>query len=66
MRVWCFSGADGLAALTEDERGAGLPEDLGPWRPVATLMLGEQDDEREAKRLIQEHGFCCFEEALSE
>jgi len=66
MRVWCFSGANGVGALTNDERGKDLPTDLGPWRPVASLTLGEHEDEREAKRLIEEHGFCCFDEAGEE
>ena len=62
MRVWCFSGANGVGALTNDERGKDLPTDLGPWRSVATLVLGDHEDERMAKHLIQEHGFCCFDE----
>ncbi len=64
MRVWCFSGTDGLGALTGVENGANLPSKLGPWRPVtSTVLRDDQADEAEARQLIAEHGFCCFDEA---
>ena len=67
MQVWRFSGADGRGALTNDEQGAKLPADLGPWRRASTLtLLHEQADEREAMCLIAEHGFCCFNEHADE
>ena len=63
MKVWCFSGAAGLGALTHHEDAAILPTDLGPWRAVASLVLrDDHEDDREAKRLIIEHGYCCFDE----
>ncbi|MCW6533801.1 hypothetical protein [Sphingomonas lycopersici] len=65
MEVWCFSDARGLGALTADENGANLPVELGPWHLIAGLSLSEEHaDEREARRLIVEHGFCWFGEKL--
>lgn len=63
MKVWCFSDARGLGVLTADERGANLPTDLGPWHLIAGVFLTDgHEDEREARRLIDEHGFCWFSE----
>lgn len=63
VKVWCFSGGAGMGVLTDDEGGALLPGDLGPWRQIATLTLtDEHEDDREARRLIREHGFVCFDE----
>ena len=64
MQVWCFVGADGLWALCGDEAGEYLPTDLGPWTflKIATLN-GVDEDEREVEALIQEYGYCCFNEA---
>lgn len=64
MEVWCFVGANGLWALSGDEAGACLPDDLGPWKflKIATLD-GAADDEREAEALIREYGYCCFDAA---
>ncbi|MBV1692360.1 hypothetical protein KRR38_33100 [Novosphingobium sp. G106] len=62
MQVWCFVGANGLWALSGDEAGASLPEDLGPWTFLKVAVLdGAEKDEQEAKALIAEHGFCCFD-----
>jgi hypothetical protein len=63
MKVWCFSSDAGTGALSNREDAALLPAELGPWRVVARLVLGDDhEDDREAKRLILEHGFCCFGE----
>jgi hypothetical protein len=62
MQVWCFVGTQGFWALSGDDAGQCLPDELGPWtfRKVTTLTdVGE--DEREAKALIREHGYCCFD-----
>jgi hypothetical protein len=67
MQVWCFVGANGLWALSGDEAGASLPEDLGPWTFLKSATLdGAANDEREAKALIAEHGYCCFDPATSD
>lgn len=62
MNVWLFNGADGLCALTIDEEGTNLPDELGPWSKVRSVDLeGDAPDEQEAVALIGEHGFCCFD-----
>ncbi|MBV1692497.1 hypothetical protein KRR38_33905 [Novosphingobium sp. G106] len=62
MQVWCFVGANGLWALCGDEAGVSLPEELGPWTFLKVASLdGTEKDELEAKALITEHGFCCFD-----
>jgi hypothetical protein len=61
MQVWCFAGTGGLWALCGNERGEGLPADLGPWTFRKAVTLGSDgEDERQARALIGEHGFCCF------
>ncbi len=63
MKVWCFSSDAGTGALTNREDAALLPAELGPWRVVASLVLcDDHEDDPEAKRLILDHGFCCFGE----
>ena len=64
MQVWCFVDANSLWALSGDEAGASLPEDLGPWTFLKVAKLeGVENDEREAADLIAEHGYCCFNAA---
>ena len=59
--LWCFAGAD-VWALTDDQTGAALPDDLGPWILRKGLTIdGINPEEAEALRLIDEHGFCCFD-----
>jgi hypothetical protein len=62
LKVWFFTGADGLSALTIDGEGINLPDELGPWNRVRALELqSDSPDEQEAIALIDEYGFCCFE-----
>ena len=62
LQAWCFVGADDLWALTDDETGANLPEEHGPWRRLKSILLtGGEPDEQEAEALIREYGYCCFE-----
>ena len=62
MDVWLFSAPDGLQALSSDEAGSHLPEQLGPWRCVRLVELqAEYYDEQRAIALINTFGFCCFE-----
>jgi hypothetical protein len=62
VRIWYFAAAGNLCALTADEFGCNLPEELGPWKFIKTIDLADiDDDEIEAARLIDLHGFCCFE-----
>ncbi len=61
MMAWCFIGADELYALTDDESGATLPREHGPWRLLKSIELtGGDPDEQEAEALIHLYGFCCF------
>lgn len=65
MHVFCFVGANGLWALSDDEAGERLPPELGPWTFLNTASLnGIGEDEKEAEALIREHGFCCFDPAV--
>jgi hypothetical protein len=67
MQVWCFVGANGLWALSGEQAGASLPEDLGPWTFLKLATLdGAEKDEQEAKALIAEHGYCCFNPAMTD
>lgn len=67
MNTWLYSGAGKLWALTRDHDGANLPDHLGPWEWVRFVILhGEDNDERDAIALIEEHGFCCFKKGPDE
>lgn len=62
MNVWLFTGVDGLSALTVDQEGTNLLDELGPWTTVRAVALEkDRPDEQEAIALIEEHGFCCFD-----
>lgn len=62
VEVWHFTGASLTQALTIDENGANLPAHLGPWKPIrATMLAGDGFDVAEARRLIDEHGYVCFD-----
>ena len=62
MNVWLYYGPRRLKALTREQDGSNLPDDLGPWERVRSVSLHEDaPDEQEAMVLIAEHGFCCFE-----
>ena len=63
LPAWLFAGAAGLMALCADPDGAPLPDEHGPWTRVRQVTL-DQPDEGEARRLIREHGFCCFDAAV--
>lgn len=65
LPTWLFAGAAGLMALCADADGDPLPEEHGPWTRVRKLMLDHADEE-EARRLIREHGFCCFDAAIED
>jgi hypothetical protein len=61
MKVWCFKSGGELWALTDEGDGSKLPTHLGPWNLHLEVDLsGDSADEREAIRLIELHGFCCF------
>lgn len=60
MPAWLFAGAAGLMALCGDAGGGPLPEELGPWTRLRAVTLAHADEE-EARRLVREHGFCCFD-----
>ncbi len=63
MIVWCFIGAAGLRALTEDQTGANLPPHQAPWRRYKTItVMGSEPDEEEAEALIRQFGYCCFDD----
>jgi hypothetical protein len=65
MQIWYFSGKDDHGALTVDARGANLPASLGPWQKIGTVPPADcHPEDKEARRLIREHGFWCFDEAL--
>jgi hypothetical protein len=61
MQVWLFRGDGDLRALCADDGGAVLPIEHGPWVLLRGIELDQGgDDEADAKRLVAEHGFCCF------
>lgn len=63
MKVWIFSDGKGVLALTDDASGKSLPPVEGGWRQLKKVTLaGADQDDLEAQVLIQELGFCCFDE----
>lgn len=60
MDAWLFAGADDMMALSANPPGDMLPEEYGPWTRVRSVTLRHADEE-EARVLIREHGFCCFD-----
>ena len=60
MAAWLFAGAAGLMALCADADGGLLPDEHGPWARIRQVTL-DHADEVEARQLIKEHGFCCFD-----
>ena len=63
--AWLFAGAAGVMALCVDSDGDPLPEEHGPWTRVRRVTLDHADEE-EARHLIREHGFCCFDAATKD
>jgi len=64
MDVWLFAGSSAIMALSVDRDGEGLPGEHGPWVRIRPVTL-EHADEAEARALIREHGFCCFDASPS-
>lgn len=60
LDAWLFAGAAGLMALCADPNGDPLPNEHGPWTRMRDVTL-DHADEAEARQLIKEHGFCCFD-----
>lgn len=60
MDVWLFAGSSSVMALGVDRDGETLPREHGPWARVRAVRL-EHEDEAEARALVREHGFCCFD-----
>ena len=65
LPAWLFAGAGGLMALCAEADGVSLPAEHGPWTRVRQVTLDHADEE-EARRLIREHGFCCFDAAIED
>jgi len=65
LSAWLFAGADGPMALCADADGGLLPDEHGPWVRVRQVTLNHAG-EAEARRLIREHGFCCFDAAIED
>jgi hypothetical protein len=65
MDVWLFDGSSGIMALSVDRDGERLPGKHGPWARIRALTL-EHADEAEARALIWQHGFCCFDASPSD
>jgi len=61
MGVWHYQSRNRLHALTPDEHGGNLPNDLGLWTLRGSVtLIGEASDEHEAISLVTEYGYCCF------
>lgn len=61
IAVWLYTATSGLHALTSDEDGANLPDELGPWAlDRAVKLQTSMADEQEAIMLVVQHGYCCF------
>ena len=61
MQVWLYRSAGDLLALSVDAKGENLPVEHGPWARVRSVVLNRDDtDERQARSLIGEYGYCCF------
>ena len=65
IEAWLFAGAGEMMALCADPDGGPVPKEHSPWTRLRGVTL-EHDDEEEARRLIREHGFCCFEAHAAE
>jgi len=65
MDVWLFAGSSGIMALSVDRNGERLPGEHGPWARIRALTL-EHADEAEARALIWQQGFCCFDASPSD
>jgi len=63
--AWLFAGAAALMALCLDADGGLLPDEHGPWARIRQVTLNHAA-EAEARRLIREHGFCCFDAATED
>lgn len=62
MHVWMFAGSEGMMALCPDEEGITLPACHGPWRRLRGVRLDHSDDDEEqARSLIKDYGYCCFD-----
>lgn len=60
--VWLYRSGKRTHALTIAADGQNLPEHLGPWSLVrATVLEGEGFDVTEARWLIVQHGYVCFD-----
>ena len=46
MKLYGFSGSDGVYGLTKDPTGGNLPPNMGPWKPFKDIDIEAADKGR--------------------